>query len=107
MKRVVLFDLGDTLVGYFRKTGFAPVLRAAVEAAGAHVHALGLATTSIDEAVSRISEEDFEAEDWSIRPFDARLGRLIFIPFYPKQEGANRANRTRSSYWPCSCKKIT
>lgn len=77
MYRVVLFDLGDTLVGYFRRSGFMPALRAAVAAAGHRLHRAGIVPGPPADLWARVDAENFEASDGCVRLLEDRLGRVF------------------------------
>lgn len=65
----VLFDLGNTLVGYYDLPDFPPILRAAI---GAVERSLGAKADW-----GRVAAENFEAEDFRVRPLEGRLSRIF------------------------------
>ena len=77
MKPVVLFDFGDTLVGYCTKDGFTPYLRAGIAAAESVLRAAGVAVPAGDGIAARAAAENREASNYRVRPIEARLGRVF------------------------------
>jgi len=76
----VLFDLGNTLVSYYRSQDFAPVLRRCVAAASAVLDArAGTARIArdLDVAYRRALECDVERSDHRIWPLGERLRRVF------------------------------
>lgn len=69
MKEFVLFDLGNTLVSYYELRDFPPILQAAI---GEVERFLGAKAEP-----ERVAAEDFEAQDFCVRPLAGRLGRIF------------------------------
>ena len=77
MVEAVLFDLGNTLVGYFDRSEFPAVLREAILGVRDTLRTRGLPSVP-DEAIwPRVREEDREAEDYRVRPLMGRLERIF------------------------------
>src|ERR1051325_7742363 len=74
--RAVLFDLGNTLVGYYRSGEFRPILRRCLHNV---TTALGVTITAAgqEELFEHALQLNRESEDFSVRPLAERL-RLLF-----------------------------
>jgi putative hydrolase of the HAD superfamily len=81
----VLFDLGDTLVSYYRRTEFAPVLQRAIAAAAAAVdlhrkrngtHGRPIDVTAATTAARRFDTERSDSRVW---PLAERLNQIFEI----------------------------
>lgn len=74
MTRAVLFDLGNTLVDYYRAAEFPPILRECLQSAAivAGVHAVDL-----DRLFGLALELNREASDLAVRPLEERLLTLF------------------------------
>lgn len=73
MKRAVLFDLGNTLVSYYKMCDFHGILRQAIGQA-----ARFLQKEELSEATwERASAENFESADYSVRSLEGRLTRIF------------------------------
>jgi len=77
MKKAVLFDMGNTLVRYYRRQEFPDILRAAVRGAGEHLIEQGLLRGWSDEIWERVRQEDYEAADHRVRPLADRLEQIF------------------------------
>lgn len=77
MKRIALFDFGDTLVGYYRLPEFPPILAACIDQASAYLAELGLPTIAADLLRQRTQAENFEAPDARVRPLETRLSNIF------------------------------
>jgi FMN phosphatase YigB (HAD superfamily) len=74
MTRAVLFDLGNTLVGYYRAPDFPPILRECLRyAAGV----LQERTIDLDSLFERALELNREADNLSVRPLAERILQLF------------------------------
>ena len=76
-KPVLLFDLGNTLVEYFRPGGFTPVLRESIRLAARALGAAGHPVPSDAEVERRVAEENHEARNYRVRPLHRRLARIF------------------------------
>lgn len=76
-KQVLLFDFGDTLVGYRTQEGFQALLRAGIKAAGDAFRDLGLANVPPEVLWRRVEEENREPIDWSVRRVEERFGHIF------------------------------
>ena len=78
----VLFDLGNTLVSYYRADEFAPILRRCVAAAGAvldeHVGA-ARGRTDVEAACERALRCNVERGDYRVWPLAERLERVFAL----------------------------
>jgi putative hydrolase of the HAD superfamily len=79
----VLFDMGNTLVGYFDRAGFRPVLRQAIGEVASYL--AGRLGVSVDpEALdARVAEENHESPDFRVRPLADRLRRIFGLGAEP------------------------
>jgi putative hydrolase of the HAD superfamily len=73
----VLFDLGNTLVAYYRKEEFAPVLASAVAAAIDLLEKHGIVTLHFDAAMQAALAENRESPDHRFSPLLPRLRRIF------------------------------
>ena len=72
---VLLFDLGDTLVGYYSRSEFPPILQEAIQEVKKAVQAEGLPVLS-DEAIARgVQEENYHRWSSGLRQGSGRPGR--------------------------------
>ncbi len=83
--RAVLFDLGNTLVSYYRPRDFGPILRRAVAAAAAELEqrraALGrFARIDLESAVAWAERCNHERRDHRVRPLAERLVEVFRLP---------------------------
>lgn len=74
--RAVLFDLGNTLVHYYRRGEFANVLRRCLQGA-VGAAALTPANVRADELFERALELNREAADLAVRPLATRMRELL------------------------------
>ena len=79
MKPAVLFDLGNTLVAYYRTDQFQPILSAAIADIQAELANRGLSRVAFDEALARASAENREAADYRFGPMSQRFERIFGI----------------------------
>ena len=78
-KPILLFDLGNTLVEYFRPGGFTPVLWESIRLAGQALCAAGYPVPSDAELERRVAEENHEARNYRVRPLQRRLTRIFAL----------------------------
>jgi putative hydrolase of the HAD superfamily len=83
MKKVVMFDLGNTLVRYFFKPDFPNVLREAIDESQDYLRQVGLLCTSADDLGPRVEAENHEAPDDRVRPLEGRLQRIFRLDLDP------------------------
>ena len=74
MTRAVLFDLGNTLVRYYRGDEFLPILRECLRCAAAAVHDKAADLESLFE---KALELNHEAEDFAVRRLEDRILNLF------------------------------
>jgi putative hydrolase of the HAD superfamily len=74
--RAALFDLGNTLVGYYRSSEFAPILRSCLRRA---LDAAGISVSKVDEQqlFEHAMRLDKEREDLAVRLLADRLQELL------------------------------
>jgi putative hydrolase of the HAD superfamily len=74
MTRAVLFDLGNTLVRYYRRDAFLPILRECLRGAAAAMQAKA---ADLDSLFEKALELNHEADDFSVRRLEDRLRKLF------------------------------
>ena len=79
MRKVVLFDLGNTLVRYYDRAEFAPLLERGIARVAARLRADGRLRVDPDSVRQRTATEDHEAPDHRVRPMEARISRIFEI----------------------------
>jgi len=77
MKNTVLFDLGGTLVEYFERSEFPNILKQAINEVQSYLSQRRLLQISPEVMWRRVSEEDYEAKDYRVRPLEERLARIF------------------------------
>jgi putative hydrolase of the HAD superfamily len=77
MRKAILFDLGNTLVRYFTRAEWPPILEQSIADVQALLDERGLLSVSTEEIGRRVAEENHEAEDCRVRPLDGRLCRIF------------------------------
>jgi len=79
MKKVMIFDLGSTLVRYYERDEFPGILEQAITGVQNYLRDEGLLNISPDSVWERVKEENHEAGDYSIRPMEERLSRIFCL----------------------------
>ena len=79
MKPILLFDLGDTLVRYYRREEFPPLLRSGIQAAREALSRWGHQLPSDFDVECRVASENYEAKNGRVRPLHKRLGRVFGV----------------------------
>lgn len=69
MKKFVLFDLGNTLVQYYNRADYPPILRAAITEVELF--------TQTKADWGQVAAENFTAKDYAVRPLAERLARIF------------------------------
>lgn len=77
MKKAVLFDLGNTLVGYYGRPEWPAVITEAMAEVRACLRALDLLRVSEAAMWQAVQDEDYEAADHRVRPLEGRLRRIF------------------------------
>ncbi len=77
MKDIILFDLGNTLVRYYRKDDFPDILHQAITEVWNFLAREGLLKISPESMWPRVKEENYEAGDYSVRNLEDRLIRIF------------------------------
>lgn len=80
-KRVVLFDLGDTLVSYYRGGGFRPVLERCLATTYDCLLRLPLPAVPAPPNMEVAWAENVEAPDHRVTPLEERLDRIFRVDF--------------------------
>jgi len=75
----ILFDLGNTLVRYYKGHEFPAVLERSLGAARDSLQVAGYATSSLDVIGERAAAENHEAADDRTRPLEGRLARIFSL----------------------------
>lgn len=76
---ILLFDLGNTLVEYFRPRGFTPVLWESLRLAGDALRAAGHPVPSAIEVKRRVAAERHDPPNHRVRPLERRLARVFAL----------------------------
>ena len=79
MIRALLFDLGDTLVGYYRRHEFPSILNACLGQTEAYLRKRNLPVPPAQEIERRAQSENFEARNLRVRPLEQRLKRIFSL----------------------------
>ncbi|MBI3244177.1 MAG: HAD family hydrolase [Chloroflexi bacterium] len=77
---ILLFDLGDTLVQYYQREEFPPILQEAIQRAKGVAQRAGFKAPSELEIARRVKEESHEARNYRVRPLEKRLIRIFGLP---------------------------
>jgi putative hydrolase of the HAD superfamily len=77
MKKAVLFDLGGTLVEYYRRAEFPGILEEAIGEVEGYLRQLDLLRVPPQALWQRVRNEDHEAGDHRVRPLERRLIRIF------------------------------
>jgi putative hydrolase of the HAD superfamily len=76
-KKTILFDLGGTLVRYCDRSEFSAFLEQAINTVRDYLHLIGLLQVSREDVCERVLLEDYENEDYRVRPLEQRLIRIF------------------------------
>jgi putative hydrolase of the HAD superfamily len=79
MKEAVLFDLGNTLVHYYERPEFPPILREAVARVSSWLAGLKKLDPDDPGLRERVEAENYEADDHRVRPLEERLANIFRI----------------------------
>lgn len=80
MAKTVLFDLGDTLVHYYRREEFPYLLERGLAGVAGRLAKDGAAPSPDSATVrQRAAEENHEAPDHRVRPLEGRLARIFAV----------------------------
>lgn len=77
MKKVVLFDLGDTLIHYYKKTEFLEILKQSISNVREYLSRRNLLGISSRGIWQRATDENYEARNHCVRPMEKRLARVF------------------------------
>jgi len=79
-KKAILFDLGGTLVQYCDSNEFPTILEQGIINIRNYLYLNGLLQVSQEEISKRVLIEDYENEDYRVRPLEHRLMRIFQLP---------------------------
>lgn len=79
MMRAILFDLGNTLVGYYRRAEFPAILGQAIKEVRDYLAGRDLLRLDPEAISERVGCEDHENADGRVRPLEDRLVRIFGI----------------------------
>ena len=77
VKDAVLFDLGNTLVQYWRTAEFPMLLERAIAGVSEELAQEGLRHVAPQEIGQRVQQENHESPDHRVRPLEGRLTRIF------------------------------
>jgi putative hydrolase of the HAD superfamily len=77
VKDAVLFDLGNTLVQYWRSAEFPVLLAKAIAGVSEELAQAGLQHVAPQEIRHRVQQENHESPDHRVRPLEGRLARVF------------------------------
>ena len=78
-KPAVLFDLGNTLVAYYRPEQFRPILETAIGTVWDELTRRELTTVTLEAAIASAVVENREAADFRFSPMADRLARIFAV----------------------------
>lgn len=76
-KKVILFDLGNTLIQYYERGEFPEILKQAIDGVYAFLNSQNLCSVTTQEFWQMVKKEDYEAKDYSVRTLEGRLSRIF------------------------------
>lgn len=79
MRKVVLFDLGNTLVRYYERSEFPTILEKGIGKVAERLRADGRLRADTETIHKRVAEENQEAADNRVRPLEGRLARIFEV----------------------------
>jgi FMN phosphatase YigB (HAD superfamily) len=82
----ILFDLGNTLVRYYDMPQFRGILEQAIARANGYLLGRGAALDTWDDIWTRTLAENFESQDFTVRPLEGRLRRIFGTGISPDNE---------------------
>ena len=85
LKPLLLFDLGDTLVQYYRRDEFPPLLQAGILAAKKDLKRAGHDLPSDTDIARSVAAENYESKNSRVRPLHKRLGRIFSVDLSDEQ----------------------
>ena len=91
MKNTVLFDLGGTLVHYFEMAEFPDILEQSITSVQSYLRGRGLLHVSLETMWQKVREENYEAEDYCVRPMEERLFRIFHLNDTDKSDSLGTA----------------
>jgi putative hydrolase of the HAD superfamily len=79
LKPILLFDLGDTLIRYYQREEFPPILQEGIQRAKEAVEQAGCVVPSEAEIQCRVAAENHEAKNSRVRPLEKRLAYIFGV----------------------------
>jgi putative hydrolase of the HAD superfamily len=76
----ILFDLGNTLVSYYKRHEFREILERAIRSVLGELQSRDMATVSYDHALGAALAENRESADCRVKPMLDRLQRVFRLP---------------------------
>lgn len=80
MKKAIVFDLGNTLVGYYERSKSQSIIRQCIAEVRGFLGGKDLLIVSEDDMWQRFEVENYEARDYHVRPLYERLSRVFHLP---------------------------
>lgn len=80
MKKAIVFDLGNTLVGYYGRSESLSIIRQCITEVERFLTGKDLLMVSEDDMWQRFKVENYEARDYHVRPLYERLSRIFHFP---------------------------
>jgi len=77
MKKIVLFDLGDTLIHYYKRTEFLETLKQSISNVKDYLSRKNLLNVASNRIWQRARDENYEANNHRVRPMEKRLARIF------------------------------
>jgi putative hydrolase of the HAD superfamily len=77
IRKVIFFDLGNTLVQYCDNNEFPVFLEQGINLIRDYLYLNDLLQVSQEELIKRASIEDYENEDYRVRPLEQRLAQIF------------------------------
>jgi len=77
IRKVIFFNLGNTLVQYCGNNEFPVFLEQGINHISDYLYLYDLLQASQEELLKRTSIEDYENEDYRVRPLEQRLARIF------------------------------
>lgn len=80
-KQALLFDYGGTLVQYYEREEFPPILQRALDNVSAYLSEIDFPPENEDVIWERAMNENYESNDYRVRPLDLRLKRIFNLEY--------------------------
>jgi putative hydrolase of the HAD superfamily len=79
MIKAILFDLGNTLVKYYKRGEFEPILEQSIHNILDELDSRNITTVSFDSAMQNAVKENHESKDFKVTPINERFERIFNI----------------------------